>query len=177
MVATDKPLFDLAAADLMAPLTVTLQEHQSLREAAQELVRAKVHGAPVVDSQGRCVGVLSVTDLAHWAVRSTDSGDKARTSAVSDHGGASAGDPEVFGEWQMVDLESLPVDNVRQFMTPGTVTVGLPARVGELARAMTRAGVHRVIVVNPADRPVGIVSATDLIAALAAAGDGQGNPI
>ena len=71
MIATRKHLLELTAADLGTKLVVTLPEAMALREAAQELLRAGVHGAPVVDADGRCTGVLSVTDLARWAVRRT----------------------------------------------------------------------------------------------------------
>jgi CBS domain-containing protein len=39
----------------------------ALRDAAGLLRRARVSGAPVVDEQGRCVGVLSAADLLRWA--------------------------------------------------------------------------------------------------------------
>jgi CBS domain-containing protein len=38
-----------------------------LRDAARHLTRLGVRGVPVVDDTGRCVGILSVSDLARWA--------------------------------------------------------------------------------------------------------------
>jgi len=58
-----KPLFDLTAGDLMCRNLVTVREGMPLRDAAHLLIRASVHGVPVVDAAGRCVGVLSMTDL------------------------------------------------------------------------------------------------------------------
>src|SRR6478609_1943297 len=71
MVATQHSLFQLTAADLMSPATVTFREYTPLRQAAEELFRAGVHGAPVVNGLGECIGVLSVSDLARWAARRT----------------------------------------------------------------------------------------------------------
>jgi predicted transcriptional regulator len=41
--------------------------------------------------------------------------------------------------------------------------------IGDLARMMIDAHIHRLIVVDDAGRPAGVVSSTDLLAALAAA--------
>jgi CBS domain-containing protein len=63
----DPPLLSLTAGDLMSRSVETLDEGMPLREAAQRLARHEIHGAPVVDAAGQCVGVLSVSDLARWA--------------------------------------------------------------------------------------------------------------
>jgi CBS domain-containing protein len=64
---TANPLLALTAADLMSRDVETIRIDLSLRDAAALLARREVHGTPVVDGAGRCVGVLSVTDLARWA--------------------------------------------------------------------------------------------------------------
>jgi CBS domain-containing protein len=66
-----------------------------------------------------------------------------------------------------VDVEELPTDEVRRFMTPNPVTARPDASIRTLARMMIDAHVHRVIVVDEQDRPVGVVASTDLLAALA----------
>jgi CBS domain-containing protein len=67
MPEATKTLLDLTASELMARDVVLLPEHISLRDAARLLRRARVSGAPVVDEQGRCVGVLSAADFIRWA--------------------------------------------------------------------------------------------------------------
>jgi CBS domain-containing protein len=52
-------------------------------------------------------------------------------------------------------------------MTPDPVTVRPGTPVKEVARLMLDAHIHRVIVVDARGRPVGVVSSTDLIAAVA----------
>jgi CBS domain-containing protein len=79
----------------------------------------------------------------------------------------------VCTEWQAVEMETLPAEDVRHYMTSGPVTVAPEATICEVAKAMLDAGVQRVIVLDPDRRPVGVVSTTDLIAALVA-GDGDG---
>jgi CBS domain-containing protein len=61
----------------------------------------------------------------------------------------------------------LPDQAVRDYMTHDAVTVFATATIGELARKMIDVHIHRVIVVDKSGKPIGIVSSTDLLAALA----------
>jgi CBS domain-containing protein len=77
----------------------------------------------------------------------------------------------VLTDWQSVDVEKLPETEVRNYMTADCVTVPPTTPVRRLARIMIDAHIHRVIVVNDERRPIGIVSTTDLLGALAYAED------
>lgn len=73
MRPTHKRFLDLVAADLMTREIVLLAQDMPLREAVRQLQQHHVSGAPVVDDEGRCVGVFSTTDVARLAVtRGTD---------------------------------------------------------------------------------------------------------
>jgi CBS-domain-containing membrane protein len=156
MVTTTKPLLDLRAEDLMTREVLTLPSYLSLRAAAHELVRAAVSGAPVTDADGCCIGVLSVTDLVHYL-------DHAAEGVRYRHGGAC-----VCSDWQIIDPEVLPSDSVLSYMTKDVVTAEPETRAGELARRMLDAHIHRIIITDEQRRPVGIVSSTDILAAVAA---------
>jgi CBS-domain-containing membrane protein len=153
MLATSKALTDLTAADLMSRDLVLIPRYMSLRVAARLLWQTRVSGAPVVDNRGVCVGVLSANDFMRWA----HEGDRPRA--------ASSGC--VCADWQLFEPEELPVDAVSGFMTADPVTVPATAALGELARTMLDAHIHRVVVVDDDRRPVGIVSSTDVLAAVA----------
>jgi CBS domain-containing protein len=84
----------------------------------------------------------------------------------------------VLVDWQMVEMEKLPSDPVRQYMTADPVTVVPSTPIRTLARLMIDAHIHRVIVVDEEGKPQGIVSATDVLAALAyAEGDREAPPV
>jgi CBS-domain-containing membrane protein len=79
----------------------------------------------------------------------------------------------VLVDWQVVEVEKLPAETVGRFMTADPVTVGPDAPIRTLARTMIDAHIHRVIVVDGERRPIGVVSSTDLLAAMAYSDDEQ----
>ncbi|HEY1861041.1 MAG TPA: CBS domain-containing protein [Gemmataceae bacterium] len=156
MVNLKTALMDLLAADLMSRNVVMVPQKMSLHAAAHMLAQRHISGAPVIDEQGRCIGVLSATDLVNWLDRGERSA-KRRDSGVEC----------VCSDWQMVDLEAMPVDEVCRFMTTDLVTALPGTPIGDLAQRMLDAHIHRIIVTDAQGRPVGIVSSTDILAAVA----------
>jgi CBS domain-containing protein len=77
----------------------------------------------------------------------------------------------VFMDGQMVDVEELPSTTIHSLMTADPVTAHADVSVRTLARMMMEAHIHRIIVVDDGQRPVGIVSSIDILAALARAED------
>jgi CBS domain-containing protein len=158
MHSPGKPFFALTAEDLMTREVITIRQEMSLPTAARLLSRAQITGAPVVDAEGVCVGVVSATDFLCLA-------DRERRMAAT----ASAGSRCMCADWQVMEHHELPPDEVRDHMTPDPVTVRPGTPLGELAKLMLDAHIHRVIVVDGKGRPVGVVSSTDVIAAVAQA--------
>jgi CBS domain-containing protein len=52
-------------AELMSATVVTAEPHQSIEHIRQLLERNNISSVPVVDSDGKPVGIVSATDLAH----------------------------------------------------------------------------------------------------------------
>jgi len=156
MVKTWKPLTALTAEDVMSRAVKTIPQDMPLQEAARMLAHEQISGAPVVDSRGRCVGVLSATDFVRWA----EKGMKAVHSTTW---------PSYCSDWQVVDLEFLPKAEVRRHMSADLVTGPPTATVTELARWMLDAHIHRVVIVDEERQPIGIVTSTDILAAVARA--------
>jgi CBS-domain-containing membrane protein len=155
MLTKEKPFLALTAEDLMSRDLILIPRHVSLRTAAHLLSSGHVSGAPVIDDEGCCVGVLSGTDFVRWAEGKT-------TARVQPRGSGC-----VCSDWQMVDTDFLPEEEVRTFMTADPVTVPPGLTITELARRMLDAHIHRLVVVDEGRRPVGIVSTTDILAAVA----------
>src|SRR5262249_54031616 len=159
------------------------------------LCQNSISGAPVVDAQGRCVGVLSAMDFVRLAGRRDaptapqsaprpltcgfqaqrpDPHGREQTICTLAPGACPVQmkqvDPDgrefllcsephsVLADWQVVEVEKLPTEEVRHTMTADPVTVPPDTAITTLARLMIDAHVHRVIVVDEEHRPVGIVS-------------------
>jgi len=149
MRRNSKHLFDCAAAALMTRDIIAIPQGMSLQEAAHRLSETGVSGAPVMDEEGRCVGVLSRSDLVR----------------ALDQGLPSPAEPAYFGDWQMAEEER---GETARFMTPAIIAVPPGASLAEIARTMYASRVHRVLVTDGADRVVGVVSSLDVLGALAA---------
>jgi CBS domain-containing membrane protein len=166
MRAAGKTFFSLTAEDLMTRDVVTIPQEMSLSAAARVLSRARISGAPVVDADGVCTGVVSATDFLRLAAT-----DRRATPVPC------AAPLCVCADWQVLEIEDLPAEEVRHHMTPNPVTVRAGTPVRDLARLMLDAHIHRIIVVDAKRRPVGVVSSTDLIAAIAHAEPAEVGPV
>jgi CBS domain-containing protein len=210
MRSTPKPLLDLTAADLMTSNLLRLTERMPLREAARLLLENQVSGAPVVDANGKCVGVLSAIDFVRMAVRPDEHNKPcSRTLPLTcsfqtkrrvpdgdeliccnlPYGACAVQMPRkgpngediivcsqphcVMADCQVVEIEKLPTDAVRHYMTADPVTVPVDASLRVLTRLMIDAHIHRVIVVDEQATPVGIVSSSDILGAVAYAEEDQ----
>jgi CBS domain-containing protein len=80
----------------------------------------------------------------------------------------------VLTDWQVVEVENLPTEEVGQFMTCDPVLVTPETSITQLALYMVDAHIHRLIVVDWQQRPIGSVSSTDILAQVARMGaDGE----
>lgn len=113
-------------------------------------------GAPVVDTQGRLVGVVSKTDLVR------DRYTNGNTEVVEP------------SEWSQpgidIGVQALqwPTITVGEIMTPATYTLPEAAPVARAAALMAYEGIHRLPIVTPSNHVVGILTAADIVRHLAA---------
>jgi CBS domain-containing protein len=199
MNTLDNPLLTLTAADLMSRDVEVIGADMPLRYAAAQLARWGVHGAPVVNDRGQCMGVLSVTDITRWAGRNAEQVPLPRTCSFQEKCREPGGRETVLCQlpegicplqrlretsdgkvaltciephcvpvdWQTVQMETLPGDAVRDFMTTTVLTAGPDTPVPELARLMLEHQITRLVVLDDQKRPIGVVTADDLLQVLA----------
>jgi CBS domain-containing protein len=125
---------------------LTVPEDAPATEAAVELARAGVAGAPVV-REGRVVGVVSAADLY----------EKTGHTHAQTHG------PFLRAERHLAGFR------VADLMTRDPVVVRPTAPLAEAVLAMDEADVNRLPVVDQYDRPIGILARDDVLRALARA--------
>jgi CBS domain-containing protein len=145
--------------DLMNPDIMTVADEMTTDELARYLSEHEISGAPVVDSQGHLVGVVSMTDigrhLAEPSVASSRSWEFYRDTADN------------------LPLENLgqrhgdePPVTVRDVMTPVIHQVPAAASVADAARLMIEHHIHRLVVTQGRE-PVGIITSMDLLRVIA----------
>jgi predicted transcriptional regulator len=135
-IAVDR-LMTLKVKDVMTRKVICVAKNQPLSDAAGLFLEKGISGAPVIDEDGRCVGVLSAIDYvrrAH-ALRHEDESD-------------TAGE-RVGGE-----------------MSSGVRSVQPEQTLLTAARIMCEKHVHRLPVLNLDGKPVGLITSMDVVAAL-----------
>jgi CBS domain-containing protein len=109
-----------------------------LIDAVTLMTERRISGLPVVDAGGRLVGVISQTDLTR--LRTTH---------------------HLWEHWAGL--------SVRHLMSTPPLTVRVSTPLVSAAREMESAHIHRLVVVADDDPnlPIGVISTTDLVRALA----------
>lgn len=131
----------MKVADLMRTDVKTVDIDATVEDAITTLADVHVSALPVTDARGKIVGVLSTTDILGALSETTE--------------------PEM--------RERLFDDTpVRDLMTPRSRVIGPDADVLEAAKEMLYLDVHRLFVEDEG-RLVGVISQTDIVAAVATA--------
>jgi CBS domain-containing protein len=137
----DEPMYtkssntEMLAADYMTIMPVVIGPDARIEHAERLLELHNVTGLPVVDEDERLVGVISQTDLLRG------SGDV--RSAIRRR----------YTGLRVADL-----------MTSPAITVDMSTSLREAARLMSDEKIHRVVVVDGADRPLGVLTSMDFVA-------------
>jgi CBS-domain-containing membrane protein len=120
--------------DLMTTELIQVSPETGIKEAARLMSRHRVSGLPVVDPEGRLVGIITEADFLRIEV-ARDEDD----------------DPE-------------PIETVSQVMSSDVVTISPDAGVSDAARIMATQDIKRLPVVGDDRRLLGIISRMDVVA-------------
>ena len=142
----------LRVKDIMNQNVLTVSDADEMQTAAKRIFDSQVTGAPVVNAMGECVGVLSASDFVGRDAGRHELELLTRTSPNEPY-----------------RIECLNDNLVGTHMSPVVQSIREDAMILAAARVMCNEGIHRLIVVNPQNHPVGIVSTLDLVAAMVAA--------
>jgi CBS-domain-containing membrane protein len=145
----------MLAADIMTPHVITVAPTDSVQEVARLLLQKQISGAPVVDSGGTVVGVVSEGDLMRRAEIETD-------EKRSWWGRAWAGRERLARDY--VRTHAITVSDV---MTSPAITACGATSLRDLASLMERKGIKRLPIIDDG-KLVGIVSRANLLRAFVA---------
>ncbi|MBV8743853.1 MAG: CBS domain-containing protein [Xanthobacteraceae bacterium] len=144
----------MKARDVMVSPVITVKPDASVKELAKILLERRISAVPVVDDQGKLVGIVSEGDLLH------------RTEA----------DTRRQRPWWLLIMtsdEALAADYIKEHsrkvadvMTKDVITASPDTPLHDIARALERYAIKRVPIVQDGQL-VGIVSRANLIQAVA----------
>jgi predicted transcriptional regulator len=142
--------------DLMNPDIMTVADDMTTDELARYLIEREISGAPVVDSQGHLIGVVSMTDIGRNMAEPSDV-ESSRSSGFY---------RDIAADVMLEDPGERYVEEravtVRDVMTPVIHQVPVTASVAEAARIMFDQHIHR-LVVTQGKEPVGIITSMDVL--------------
>lgn len=140
-------LISLRVRDAMNRPVVQVSQQDSLLQAARTFCEKSISGAPVVDAQQRCVGILSANDFVKCLAGHDD-------IAVEDCA-RSAGELAAVGHHP-----------VSQHMTPQVRSIAADETLLTAARLMCEEHIHRLPVLDAQSRVVGMLTSLDIVAGL-----------
>lgn len=138
--------------EIMTEPVLTVTKDRTLEEVAHKMLNNRVGGLPVVDDDGKIVGMVTESDFS------------AKEHAIPFSRNYS---PQLFGEWMSKEnvekaYEAARSIQVKEIMTKPAITILEDDTVAEAVRRMLERRVHRLPVVRDGV-PVGIISRHDLL--------------
>lgn len=138
--------------EIMTEPVLVVNQERSLEEVAYMMLNNKIGGLPVVDDEGKIVGMVTETDFS------------AKEHAIPFSRNYA---PQLFGDWMSKEhieraYEAARTVRVKEIMTKPVLTIGEDDSVAEAVRRMLNERVHRLPVVRDGI-PIGIITRHDLL--------------
>ncbi|MFZ5969465.1 MAG: CBS domain-containing protein [Bacillota bacterium] len=144
----------MKAKDIMNRDVITVKAEQSIQDAAKMLLENKISGMPVIDDEGRVVGIISEADLIY------------REKNIHTPGFVSILQGIVFLE-SMKSMENqirkIAASKVEDVMTAKVIVVKEDTKTEDIVDLMLEKRINRVPVVNDDGNLVGIVTRSDIL--------------
>ena len=155
----------LKASDLMQRDVVTIGPRDTLRTALDLMAENHIYGLPVMGEKGKCIGLISATDILNFEHDHAEQADQANSDV------ARLFNPDTQ-QWESVRTTAFALEEfgdirVEEVMAHDLVFVERSATLPEVARKLADAEVHRVLVIDSEYRLFGIVSTVDIVRRLA----------
>jgi nucleotide-binding universal stress UspA family protein len=135
--------------DVMTTDVLTLQEDESLVVALRKLTRRHASGAPVLNAEGRLVGVVSQRDIMAWHEHTVEALSKEAAPAPDEY------------------LHRLRAERIHTVMTKSPTSIHESAPLREAMALLRERGIHRLPVTREG-RVVGIITGSNMLLAMLA---------
>ena len=147
-LAIRRLLDSMTAGNIMSKPVLFVDQEMALVSAAHLLAEKKISGGPVVDRDGRVVGVVSEKDfLKEMGFGETPSFMQIATHCLNS---------------RSCMIGRLRNRTVGDIMTKPPITAGAEMTIGAISTLFARRQINRLPVVDVDGRPIGIVTRSDL---------------
>lgn len=147
----------VAAVMTISPITV--KAYQTVKEATILMLDHRVTALPVVDENGKAVGVISQTDIVRYEREKVDYGYK--KPAFYDDANLELPSGEVL--FKGFELEKADLTKVAEIMTPMVLAIKPEDSLTKVVQEMLTHHVHRLFVENEHQSLVGVISTFDIL--------------
>lgn len=149
----------LLAKDIMNPQVITVPDDWPVQKLAEFLVEKAITGAPVVDGDGKLMGVVSLMDIARYASEISQEIEEDKPHDFYLQSWEDKLSPEDIRSFH---IQEPPDGSVRDIMTPMIFKVNADTPVPDIAKMMVHGRIHRLMVVEK-EEMVGIITALDMV--------------
>jgi len=149
--AYQRRLADLRCGDIMSGPPITVGQRTPLHEAWQLFRSHRIKALPVVDAQSALLGIVTPADFLRAAEVSADASFETRLRRLRD--------------WARRP-EGRPLQRVGQIMSRQVRVTRVDCHLADLVPLFGSSGHHHIPVLDAADQLVGIITQTDVVAAL-----------
>lgn len=165
--------YKFIAKDLMSEKVVCVKPEATVHDLVKILVKNRIHGVPVVNKEGKLVGVVSKTDVVEF---DKEAGKKqkigTRSSFYVDNGGGDGDGKLMKALDESVKAKDLGKTTVKDIMTTRVITAQTTDTIDRLAKIMYDEKVHRVVIMEK-KCVAGLVSTLDILHAVSTMGYGS----
>ena len=160
--------YKFVAKDLMTEKVVCVHPDTPIHTLIKILIKNHINGAPVVNKEGKLVGVVSKTDIVEYEEKTCKKqGQSSKKLFYSDTNGKLK---KAFDKISKV--KTFGKTMVKNIMTSRIITAQSDDTIDRLAKIMFDKKVHRVIIQDKGS-VVGIVSTLDILHAVSTMGYGS----
>jgi predicted transcriptional regulator len=147
-------LLTLRVSDVMSRNVVSVEAAETMRRAAGTLTQHFISGAPVVDKQGQCIGMLSATDFMQCVAELPEDVSAGETDNRN-------------GNRDVPHACPMPAtDSVASHMSALVQPVEASQPLTQAARLMCQNHIHRLVVLDREGQPTGMLTSLDIVAAV-----------
>ncbi len=147
----------IQAKDIMTKKVITVTENETLQDVLELLSRHRFGGLPVVDKEGKIIGIISVTDIVHYSEKI----DVVPLINLSGWISPYADPSSLF--YLRKGQDAMHATTVGEVMRRKFFTAKEDKPLNEIAALMKRRRINRVPIVDDEGKVVGIVTRSDLV--------------